>query len=327
MRAFNIDIKSFEDNSCNAGSKAHADVNSILEQEGYRTLFVFLHKSPLAKLMLNVVVTIKYFCIIPRQSKVLIQYPSSKYIIALVLLLKLKKCQLTVLIHDLDSCRYDPGMKSYEVRLFNLMNKVIVHSTSMQEKLTEYGVTSTMVCLGLFDYLLEKPYTGKRINSGNVIFAGNLSKSGFVNQLSALPLSYSSIHLYGLPECKDSNNNVVYKGVFKSDDLSKIDGSWGLVWDGDSLNDLIGLTGNYQTINSPHKASLYIAAGLPLIVSKRAALAEYVQKHKIGIVINSLFDIEEKLKDCTDDKYNDLLYYVERERAKLLSGQHLKSII
>ena len=53
--------------------------------------------------------------------------------------------------------------------------------------------------------------------------------------------------------------NCTYKGKFSPENISFIEGNWGLVWDGDQLETCHGKLGEYLRINSSHKISLYIA--------------------------------------------------------------------
>ena len=56
-------------------------------------------------------------------------------------------------------------------------------------------------------------------------------------------------------------------GSFLPDELpSALEGSFGLVWDGDSSKTCSGVFGEYLRYNNSHKASLYLASGFPIIV-------------------------------------------------------------
>ncbi|NRO11242.1 Beta-1,6-galactofuranosyltransferase WbbI [Lactobacillus helveticus] len=49
-------------------------------------------------------------------------------------------------------------------------------------------------------------------------------------------------------------------------------------------------TGNYLRYNDPHKLSLYLASGIPVIIWKKAAEAKFVEENKVGITVDSLED-------------------------------------
>ena len=50
-----------------------------------------------------------------------------------------------------------------------------------------------------------------------------------------------------------------------------MEGSFGLVWDGISVETCAGVYGEYLKVNNPHKTSLYLASGIPVIIWKEAA--------------------------------------------------------
>ena len=45
--------------------------------------------------------------------------------------------------------------------------------------------------------------------------------------------------------------------------------------------------------NNPHKLSLYVALGLPVIVWREAAIAEFVLKQGIGITVSDLLELND----------------------------------
>lgn len=109
--------------------------------------------------------------------------------------------------------------------------------------------------------------------------------------------------------------------------VGKLDGQFGLVWDGDSIETCSGAYGAYLRYNSPHKASLYLAAGLPLIVWKESALASYVKEKGVGLCIGSLSGLGSILGRLTEDEYAGMLDNVARERKKIVHGEYLASAL
>lgn len=100
-----------------------------------------------------------------------------------------------------------------------------------------------------------------------------------------------------------------------------------MVWDGDSLNNCSGNLGNYLRYNNPHKLSSYIACGIPVIIWKEAAVADFVQKNKIGIIINDLNELDSIFKKLTFDEYKTMMNNVENIRKKIIHGEYLKNVI
>ena len=63
------------------------------------------------------------------------------------------------------------------------------------------------------------------------------------------------------------------------------------------------MTGKYLKINNPHKLSLYLAVGLPVVIWDEAAEAEFVLKENVGFTVKSLYDLPEKLEAVSDNDY------------------------
>ena len=57
--------------------------------------------------------------------------------------------------------------------------------------------------------------------------------------------------------------------------------------------------------NNPHKLSLYIAAGLPVVVWEKAAIADFVKKYNIGIIVKSLLDLDKEINSLSEEQYEE----------------------
>ena len=314
----------------NAGSKAPADVSTILVNNGYKRVFVKTSGNNFIKQCFELVCSsLRLLVSAKRGSLVLCQYPiySQKGHIAfrvIRVLLKAKQVKLVSLIHDLRFVHAEVGKKQ-EIKELNKYDSLIIHSPQMESLLKDSGCVRPCIVLGLFDYLVRVNCDLPRRLSHTVSFAGNLSKKGFLGHLEEVTRnSKVRFLLYGRND--DSlvfGDGIEYDGLFLPDDVSSLKGSWGLVWDGPSIDDLSGKAGIYQMINSPHKASLYLVAGLPLIVSSQAAIARIVIEENLGIAIDSLLDIEKRISSITEASYAKMLACVTAYAEKLKSGHNL----
>ena len=104
-------------------------------------------------------------------------------------------------------------------------------------------------------------------------------------------------------------------------------GAYGLVWDGDTAKTCSGIFGDYLRINNPHKTSLYLACGIPIITWNKAAIAQYVRKNRVGITVSSLDEINEKLKDVSKDEYNLMRKNAKKCSERVRRGYYLKKAI
>ena len=87
------------------------------------------------------------------------------------------------------------------------------------------------------------------------------------------------------------------------------------------------MTGNYLRYNNPHKLSLYLSSGLPVIVWKDSAEANFVEKNGVGLAVNSLFELSERLEKLSQDEYLQLVTNAKNIMKKLKEGYYLKSAV
>ncbi len=99
------------------------------------------------------------------------------------------------------------------------------------------------------------------------------------------------------------------------------------MWDGDSLDACTGAFGDYLRLNTPHKCSFYLRAGLPLVVWRRAAVAPIVEREGIGLVIDSLRDLPEALSQVDAARMAAMRANVRRVAARLAAGANMKAAL
>lgn len=137
-----------------------------------------------------------------------------------------------------------------------------------------------------------------------IAFAGNLAKSTFLyHDLDKLGVNF---WVYGinLDRNKIRSKSVTYNGSFTSEEIpAKLEGSFDLIWDGDSIDTCSGAFGEYTRYNNPHKLSLYVSSCLSVIVWSQVAIADFVKEHDIGFCVDSLSDIHTVLASVTADAY------------------------
>ncbi|MFG6496246.1 hypothetical protein P8610_12840 [Fictibacillus sp. UD] len=322
--------------SFNAGSKARDDVNYFLKDRGFELLEITLANNKIKKLyqLLTLKSKIKS---IKNDSTVLIQYPynnNNLYLQSILKVLKLKNVKTICLIHDLYSLRFNKGktIVSKEINILNKFDVVIAHNDYMSKWLYSSGLKKTIINLELFDYQTEDFQIDSKVFDKNCIaIAGNLvkEKSGFIYKFNKQNLGETKINLYGNGfETKNSIENISYFGPKPPSKLpEEIKGGFGLIWDGPELNECVGHYGEYMKYNNPHKLSLYIAAGLPVIVWDKAAIAEFVRKNKIGIVVDSINQLDSIVNRIDQDSYTNLQKNVLKIKSRVNEGYYIKKAV
>ena len=300
----------------NAGPKAPSDIVNILSSSRSITFKDDLFLKP----------TILFYYLILHFFKdfVLVQHPIL-FNNRLYSLLNAKKT--IILIHDINGLRNNNGeLLKEELGLFKRSNSVIVHNDKMRNFLIQNGIDEDKIfVLGLFDYLCKNKNGATRTKDMRIVYAGNLKKdkTPFLYQIDDRKLKYA-FHLYGLGINKSISEKILYKGSFDPNDLSSLKGTVGLVWDGNyDESDQNDSFKNYTKYNNPHKLSCYIAAGLPVIVWRKAAIANFVLENNIGYTISNIYDINKiDFSDYSEKKKN-----VDLISKKIREGFYTKKVI
>lgn len=259
---------------------------------------------------------------------VVYQYPAYSRILGDYFINEASKKKLfkIIVIHDLDSLRiYKDSPKDIEreINFLNNFDVIICHNKSMENWLLKNGCTSSTEILGIFDYF-EHLALNTSENWRDVIFAGNLGKSKFLEKLDM----QTQFNIYGIEPSEKYPINIDYKGAYKPEELGAfLSGGFGLVWDGESIDTCTGMTGEYMKFNNPHKTSLYLAMGIPVIILKNAALADFVLSNNVGIVVESLSELDKKICEISKEEYKIIKNNAIEMAEKLRTGTFIKSAV
>lgn len=301
-------------NQKTAWTKARMDVLHLLRDAGYSVLQVPAHARP------------GQWLVLMRQLRqelgagghILIEYPfqDRKRLYALATMAKLVGARFHVLLHDLNSLRFADSPSEREIAVLRLFDGIVSHNPVMTEWLREGGLQSRIVDLNLFDYRCGSsggPWHEERITAPlKVACCGNLSwdKARYIYDPRLSALEGVDLDLYGAffePERMPAAK-LQYHGVFDPDTPSlQRRYHFGLVWDGTGVDQCEGSYGNYMRYNNPHKLSLYVALGLPVVVWREAAIAEFVQRCGIGTTVRDLRELGTLAERVRDDDYRAMV--------------------
>lgn len=307
-----------------ASSKARDDVNAILADD-FTLRYYSEGSNPFTKLMNwhKVMKELK-----KKADMILLQYPACTKLITAKTFDKLQDKDLIFLVHDIETLRTRAPKDKVdaEIGYLNKAKVVISHNAHMTKWLKENGLTSKVVDLGIFDYLYEGTRQEIKSYTNAIAFAGNLSKekSAFVYDKDFAKIG---ITLYG-PNFAGEQEGLLYKGSLPSDKLPlMVQERFGLVWDGISLDECTGNTGVYLKYNNPHKTSLYLSAGMPVIVWNQAAIADFVRENHVGLCVSSLYDLKDILASLSEEEYQIMRKNAEKIAEKLRNGYYTKLAI
>ncbi len=320
-----------------AGPKAPSDIIEIL-QDKYNAKSILLEKgnNAFGKIKYRLKMYNTFLASLFFGDILVIQFPMYETTnllnkVFLFFLSAVRKNKTIALVHDIDGIRND-DMQSIkqDIDRLNKIGYVIVHNEKMRKKLQDYGLKSKTYNLELFDYLCndETKKIKEKIDKKNVkiAYAGNLNKlkSPFIHQLDCKKMKFT-LYLYGIGINNDLNEKMIYKGKKEPNDLpNEIDADLGLVWDGnydesDSEKNMKG----YTRYNNPHKLSCYIASGKPVIVWRKSAAADFVNKYNIGYTISSIYDINK----LNFDDYEEKIKNIEKIKNKVRNAFYTTKVM
>ena len=139
-----------------------------------------------------------------------------------------------------------------------------------------------------------------------------------------------NVNLYGLnfDEKILDSQSIHYKGAFPAAEIpSKLTEGFGLVWDGESINGCTGHTGEYLKYNNPHKLSLYLVSGLPVVIWSKAAEAQFVIDNNVGIAVDTIEDFSAEFDSLSQEKYYEMVENAKKISDKLRHGKYLENVI
>ncbi len=313
-----------------AGGKAKSDIEATLEGMGYRNIGMKRTTRPgmVADFFRNLAGVAKAAVCMPRGGVLVLQYPMKKYFGFLCFAAHLNGTKVVAVIHDLGSFRRKRLTPAKEVKRLNLCDYIVAHTPAMREWLLRNGCKREVGTLKVFDYLsrsvnASRAGDGPAEGEGYVVnYAGQLApkKNAFLYQMAPYVNTFR-MNLYGGgfagEVAGDSKGRIVNMGFKASEDfIAQTAGDFGLVWDGDSLDDCTGDFGVYLAWNAPHKISFYLRSHLPVLIWEGAAMAPFLVEKGAGMAVGSLRDLDGILSSLSRERYDEM-----KRNAIALSGQ------
>ena len=333
------------------GAKARQDAEAIFEKNGMKPLNVIIEHggkgSIFKKLLWHKYIRQKWDKVFEKTNSgdtVFIQYIIIQHTVFLYK--SIKKAhkdgkRIVFLVHDIDSLQSINKKNTklirrlrikFEEKVLKYGDKLIVHNNKMKSMLIQKGIDENkMIVLGIFDYLmpdLDIDRLSKRILKKDqpIIISGNLRKNK-ATYAYYLPENIN-FNLYGIGYENNDSKNVNYMGAYEAEEIPYVmNGSFGLVWDGESIDTCSGKFGQYLKINNPHKTSLYLMSGIPVLIWSQAALSDFIMENKCGACIDSLTEINNVINNISDEEYSELKRNTEKISLKLRNGHFLNEAI
>ena len=334
-------------NTCNrntAGSKAPTDISELCMRMGFTGLLMPSLSMMNNRNLLRTEELIKLpnfwnhvYNQVTENDILIYQHPTMGKPIAkryLTKIIEKKKCKVLMFIHDLELLRggiagvvevNTEKVGEFETFLLKNASVIVAHNKKMKAYLETFGISKEIIIdLEIFDYLNGSKRSKIEFDDvSSIAIAGNLSpqKSGYIYDICKKSNTGLTVNLYGKNFKEMNQTNLHYHGVMDPNELGKkIEGKFGLVWDGSTADTCDGNTGNYLRYNNPHKASLYLSAGIPIITWNQAAIADFVLKNKVGIVVSNLHELQDRIEQIDKKMYIDMASNAIKISRKISSG-------
>lgn len=219
-----------------------------------------------------------------------------------------------------------------EFLLMNRCDLIFSPNEKMSARLREDGgVTTPIISLGLWDYQIEGTINPDKEYRREVTFIGNLRKTDFSSYDGKTIITLIG-DPEGLTETEKAKENLNATGSYDNNLLPGIlNGGFGLMSYQNKNNvaekRFFNGAERYGHYNNPLKLSLYLAAGIPVIVDSHSPHAEQIKSDNLGLIIDDINDIDELLDNLTEQDYSEMVKNVGHYAAKLRTGFFTKTAL
>mgnify|MGYP000921582972 CR=1 FL=1 len=304
-------------NTVNAVFKAKEDVLQIALQNGYQPVSIFRYNS---KNESNEAMDARIDGITAAVSHgdiVVFQYPTyvgNRFDLRFMSHLVSRGAKVVVFLHDAESLR--GPIYFDEIGAFSQCAAIVTHNQNMSNELKKRGLKAPTIENTAFDYLTTISDTPARDTFQRAVtFAGSLDKSRFLADWQP----NTPISVFGRHDAIKLDPKVNDMGEMFPDKLAYfLPYCFGLAWDSNIPGG--GQYKNYTRYNNPHKVSMYLANGRPVILWKEAGMAPFIESNHLGITLNSLDELDDAIAGLSDGDIDQMLSNIQHVRRALQEG-------
>jgi hypothetical protein len=235
--------------------------------------------------------------------------------------LKARGTVLVALIHDVPTWQwweggepYDPN-KDFWLTQLKKFDALITANDKMSHRLQEDGITAPMVAMQLWDYHYDG-FLKEKTFKKQLYYAGG-------RKIESIDYKASTPLLITADAVKETQNlgSVQLIGTHDSRELmTMFDGGFGVV-NYHNIHERSNFNWDYYgQFNNPTKLSMYLAAGLPVIVPSNSAHADWVKNRGVGLVLDDLNTIDGLLSNLTEADYEAMLEAVKPWQEAVSEG-------
>ncbi|GAP03429.1 beta-1,6-galactofuranosyltransferase [Fructobacillus pseudoficulneus] len=261
---------------------------------------------------------------------VIVQYPlwtnSTEFELEFVNYLKdNRQAKVVALVWDIISWVQDNRERDYtgdaSLWMLNKYDLVIAANEKMITRLhDEGGVTSAMIPMHLTDFVYHGPLAAKQFKRELYYVSTGIDPALIDEYPTNIPINFIGPD-NSVGEVPDY---IHLLGPMDSNDIPRhLDGGFGLLYYAQNS----GYKGmhRYGEYNNPMKLSLYLASGIPVVTLANTAHARWIKERGIGLVIDSLSDIETAINGVSEAEYYRMIANIKPFQSAVSSGFFAKS--
>ncbi|OTP24832.1 sugar transferase [Enterococcus mundtii] len=231
--------------------------------------------------------------------------------------------KLVVFVQDFVPLMFENNYYLFDryLEAYNHADLVILPSEKMKQILVSKGLKSPVILQEIWDHVHSISLDTLPTFQRKIKFSGSSTRFPFIKEWkSELPLEVFS------DGTVSTQGSVKMMGWRKDDQLLRElnKGGFGLVWSENIDNQA---EREYSEMNTSFKFSTYLAAGIPIIVNKGIAKEFFVEKHKIGLAVETLDEAVETIKLISAKEYQELQQNVSKIAPLLKDGFFTKKLL
>jgi hypothetical protein len=308
----------------NSVFKAKNDIKEIAQKDGYDVLSIFRYDSANDQDNALHARIDGITAPVDAGDLVVFQYPTNngnRFDTQFIEHLLTRRAKVVIFIHDAEILR---GTINFdEIKALNSTSLIITHNPAMSQGLVDRGLTTPTLSNYAFDYLTDAWNGQPRADfTKELVFAGTLDKSRYLTEWTHA----TKLTVFGRHEFIDIDPRIEDRGEMKPEKLAyNLPFRFGLAWDSNIPGG--GQYKNYTRFNNPHKISMYLANGLPVVAWKEAGMAPFIEKNHVGITLNSLDELDDAMAALTDQDIDTMLANVDKVRTALRKGHFTRRVL
>ncbi|MCT8389682.1 nucleotide sugar synthetase [Leuconostoc holzapfelii] len=231
--------------------------------------------------------------------------------------------KLCIFVHDVLPLMFEEnyGLMPRFIAMCNQAQVVILPTEAMKARLVSEGLQGPKIIIQkLWDHQTTLSYQTPKFER-LIHFAGNPDRFPFINQWRY----QTPLQVFDQPNDNSLTDNASFIGWYRDEEmLFKLSSGFGLSW---SENFPGKRERDYSELNLSFKLSTYLAAGIPVIVRRGIAVADFIATNHLGLVVDSLQEADDIIQTMSESDYQVMATHVKQISFLVKNGYYTKKAL